>query len=129
MRLGVPNMLDDSIHAVMMNFLEKFLSVFFFILLAFNILLNVANLIDMCFRFFRHTLPYWLYGSPPPPLKLRAANVDEEDEPNEVGIRDEYESEGSQDFEVFYDMYEQQDDSKDARSGEESILSRLTTDD
>lgn len=104
-----------------MNIIEQFLSIILFSLLGFNILLHVANLLDMFFRFIRHTLPHWLYGSPPPPLKLRAANADEDDE--ELVVQDDDElSEGSQDFEVFF--YEVDDDSGGDAPSAISSLSR-----
>jgi hypothetical protein len=82
-----------------MNYVEQILTIILFTLLGFNILLHVVNLLDMIWRLFRHTIPYWLFGSPPPTLNLRAANVDQEDG---VYHFDDESSEGSQDFdEVF----------------------------
>ena len=50
----------------------------------------------MIVRFFTTTLPHWLCGAPPPPLRLRAANVPEN--PNEEEIEED--DEMSTDFTV-----------------------------
>jgi hypothetical protein len=109
-----------------MNLVEKFLTIVLFTLLGFNILLHVLNLLDMFWRFFRHTLPHWLFGSPPPPLKLRAANADDEQDVLDI-IHDDESSEGSQDFEIFsYEVDVEQ--SRDARSSMSRSISSVTED-
>ena len=101
-----------------MNWVEKFLTIVLFTLLGFNILLHVVNLIDMLWRFFSHTVPYWLYGVPPPPLKLRAANADDEDDA--VEQFDDELSEGSQDYEVFFYAVDEEE-SRETRSSISSV--------
>ena len=100
-----------------MNWVERFLTIVLFTLLGINILLHVVNLIDMLWRFFSRTLPLWLYGAPPPLLKLRAEKVDdEEDEGKQL---DDELSEGSQDYEFFYAVDEEE--SRDSRRSVSSV--------
>jgi len=99
--------------SVVMNVVEQFLSIVLFTLLGFNILLHVANLLDMFWRFISRTLPNWLYGVPPPPLKLRVGNHEDEVLDDLRNFDDDESSEGSQDYELLYydDLYGDDDGS------------------
>jgi hypothetical protein len=104
-----------------MKVVPEFLTVVLFTLLGFNILLQVVNVLDMILRFFLVRIPNWLFGTPPPALKLRAANYDDNEKEEGANVvdddNDDSSEEGSEDFTVYYSLVPDSSDSQSVGGG------------
>jgi hypothetical protein len=113
----VSNVLVAIVIIGVMNVVTEFLTVVLFTLLGFNILLHLVNVLDMIVRLFLVRIPNWLFGSPPPALKLRAANWDENEEEGGANVDDDSSEEGSEDFTVHYSVVPDYSDNQSVGAG------------
>ena len=116
----VSNVLIASAIMAVMHVFGQLLTIVLFSLLGFNVLLHVINVLDMLWRLLTVRIPHWLYGAPPPPLKLRAANyggvpgegqdgdLDNHGGGGTVDLHVEESMEFSQDFTMFFDKDEEE---------------------
>ena len=103
----VSNVLVASAVMAVMSAFEQMLTVVLFSLLGFNVLLHAINVLDMLYRLLTVRIPHWLYGAPPPPLKLRAANFGKEEDGGKDKSAEQFEEESielSQDFTMFFNV-------------------------